>query len=82
MLDFQEQTIEPYPLFTKEKYHEEISHPSPSEDIEQYEEEQSFSTGPVYDHYESDPWESQEEEPEERGAVCLLSRASQRAATA
>jgi hypothetical protein len=26
----------------------------------------SFPTGHVYDDYESDPWESQEEEPEEQ----------------
>jgi hypothetical protein len=70
MLDFQEQTAEPCPLFTKENYHEEISHPSPSGDAEQYEEEQSFSMGPVYDHYESDPWESREGEPEEHFSFC------------
>jgi hypothetical protein len=65
MMDFQEQTVEPYPLFTKEKYHKKISHPSPLEDVEKNEKEQSFSMGPIY-HYEFDPWESQEEEPEEQ----------------
>jgi hypothetical protein len=65
MLDFQEQTAEPYPLFTKEKYHEEISHLSPSEDVEQHEEEQNSPTGPVYDDYESDSGERQGEEGEE-----------------
>jgi hypothetical protein len=29
-------------------------------------EEHNFPMGPVYDDYESDPWESQEEEPEEQ----------------
>jgi hypothetical protein len=66
MLDFQEQTAEPYPLFTKEKYNEEINHPSPSEDVEQHEEEQSFPTGIVYDDYESDFGERQGEELEEK----------------
>jgi hypothetical protein len=28
--------------------------------------EKNFPMGPVYDDYESDPWESQEEEPEEQ----------------
>jgi hypothetical protein len=66
MLDFQGQTAEPYPLFTKEKYHEEINHPSPSEDAEQHEEEQNSPTNLVYDDYESDSRERQGEEPEEK----------------
>jgi hypothetical protein len=60
MQDFQEHTTEPYPLFIKEKYYEEINHP------EQHDEEQSFPTVPVYDDYESDPWESYEEEKEQQ----------------
>jgi hypothetical protein len=62
MLDFQEQVIEPCPFLTKENYHEEISHISLSRDVEQYKEEQNLPRGPVYDEYESDPGESQEEE--------------------
>jgi hypothetical protein len=61
MQDFQEHTSESYPLFTKEKYYEEINHPGPAEDTEQ----QSFPTILVYDDYESDPWESHEEEEEQ-----------------
>jgi alpha-galactosidase/6-phospho-beta-glucosidase family protein len=34
MQDFQEHTTEPYPLFIKEKYYEEINHPGPAEDTE------------------------------------------------
>jgi hypothetical protein len=64
--DFQEQTIGPYPLFIKKDYLEEIIPPRPAEDTEQQDEEKRFMTGPVYDYYESDPWESQEEEPEEQ----------------
>jgi hypothetical protein len=45
MQDFQEQTAEPYPLFAKEKYYEEINHPGPAEDTEQHEEERDFSQG-------------------------------------
>jgi hypothetical protein len=72
MQDLQEQTVEPYPLFTNEEYYEEINHP------EKHEEEKNFPTGPVYDDYESDLWESQEEEPEKsEGAVYLLFRACQ-----
>jgi hypothetical protein len=41
------------------------NHPGP-EDTKQHDEEKSFPTGPVYDDYESDPWESHEEEPEEQ----------------
>jgi hypothetical protein len=63
MQDFQEHTAEPYPLFINENYYEEIGHPWPAEDIEQQVEEKIFPMGPVYDDYESDPWESQEEEP-------------------
>jgi hypothetical protein len=65
--DFQEQTVGPYPLFIKQDYLEEIIPPRPAEDTKQQDEEQSFPMGPVYDDYESDPWESQEEEePEEQ----------------
>jgi hypothetical protein len=32
--DIQEHTREPYPLFSKEYYHEETSHPRPAEDTE------------------------------------------------
>jgi hypothetical protein len=60
MQDFQEHTAKSYPLFIKEKYYEEINHP------EQHDEEQSFPTVPVYDDYESDPWESYEEEKEQQ----------------
>jgi hypothetical protein len=67
MQDFQEKTAEPYPLFIKEEYYEEINHPGPAEDVEQQIEEKIFPTGPVYDDYESDPWErKEEEEPEEQ----------------
>jgi hypothetical protein len=73
-----EQTTEPYPVFTKEKYQEKIIHPIPSKGVEQHEEEQRFLTGPVYGHYESDPRESQEEEPKEQFAFCpeLVSEAT------
>jgi hypothetical protein len=57
--NFQEKTAEPSPLFTNERQCEEIS---PSE---QQIEKQSFPTGLIYDDYDSDPWESQEEAPEE-----------------
>jgi hypothetical protein len=57
--NFQEKTAEPSPLFTNERQCEEISPP------EQQIEKQSFPTGPIYDDYDSDPWESQEEAPEE-----------------
>jgi hypothetical protein len=72
MLDFQEQVTKPCIFLTKENYHEEISHLSLSGDAEQYEEEQNLPGGPVYDEYESDPGESQEEEkePEEQSALC------------
>lgn len=66
MKDIEEHTTKPYPLFLKGYYHEEIIPPGPAEDTEQHDEEQSFPTGLVYDNYESDPWESQEEEPEEK----------------
>jgi hypothetical protein len=65
MQDIQEHTIEPYPLFIKEDYHEEINHPVLAEITEQQIEEQRFLTGPVYVDYESDPWESHEDEPKE-----------------
>jgi hypothetical protein len=67
MQDFQEHTTESYPLFNKEKYCEEINRPWPAEITEQQIEEKSFPTGPVYDDYESDPWESHEEEEELEG---------------
>ena len=66
MQDFQENTAELYPLFTNEEHCEEVNHPWPAEITEQHDEEQNFPTGPIYDDYESDPWESQEEEPEEQ----------------
>jgi hypothetical protein len=34
--DFQDHTIEPFPLFIKEKHWVEINHPGPAEDIEQH----------------------------------------------
>jgi hypothetical protein len=80
MLDFQEQVAEPCPLLTKENYHEEISHLSLSGDAEQYKEEQNLPGEAVYDEYESDPGESQEEEekePEEQSEHIFHSRASQ-----
>jgi hypothetical protein len=64
--NFQEKTAEPSPLFTNERQCEEISPP------EQQIEKQSFPTGPIYDDYDSDPWESQEEapgEPEEQSKM-------------
>jgi hypothetical protein len=64
MQDFQEHIAEPYPLFIKEKYYEEISHLGPVEITEQQIEEQIFPIVPVYDDYESHPWESYEEEEE------------------
>jgi hypothetical protein len=68
MLDFQDQVVEPYPLFTNERPCEEIIPP------EQQMEEQRFPTGPVYDNYESDPGESQEdeEEPEEQPSTYFI----------
>jgi hypothetical protein len=33
---FQDQTIDPFPLFIKEKHWVEISHPGPAEDTEQH----------------------------------------------
>jgi hypothetical protein len=41
-----------------------INHPGPVEDAEYQIEEKRFPTGPVYDDYESDPWENHEEEKE------------------
>jgi hypothetical protein len=69
MWDFQEQTSEPYPLFINEKYYEEISHPGPAERLSNSLKSKSFPTGPVYDDYESDPWESHEEEERKQKAV-------------
>jgi hypothetical protein len=66
MQDFQENTTEPYPLFLKEDYHEEINHPCSVVITEQHDEEQNFHMGHVYDDYESNPWESQEEEEEQQ----------------
>jgi hypothetical protein len=65
MQDIHEKTTDPYPPFIKEDYHEEINHPVLAEITEQQIEEQSFLTSPVYDDYESDPWESHEDEPKE-----------------
>jgi hypothetical protein len=70
MQDFQEQTAKPYPLFVKGDYHEEVNHPFPVEITEQHDEEKKFPTSPVYDDYESNPWESQEEELEEQFISC------------
>jgi hypothetical protein len=36
MKDFQDHTIEPFPLFSKEKHWVEINHPGPAEDTEQH----------------------------------------------
>jgi hypothetical protein len=66
MQDIQEHTSDPYPFFCEEYYHEEINHPGPTEITEQQIKEQIFPTGPVYDDYESDPWESHEDEPKEK----------------
>jgi hypothetical protein len=52
MLDFQENTTEPCPLFINKNHHEKISHP------EQQIEEKSFPMGIVYDDYDYNPWES------------------------
>ena len=68
MLDFQEQTVEPHPLFANGGYHEEINYSRSTETIKQQFEELIFPTSPVYDDYESDPGESQGEEPEEQSA--------------
>jgi hypothetical protein len=78
--DLQEHTVEPYPLFIKEKHFEEINHPGPTENTEQHNEEHNFSLGPVYDDYESDPWESREEgEGEPKGQfISYLEPASEK----
>jgi hypothetical protein len=60
MKDFQQHATESFPLYIEEKHCMEISHPRPAED-----QEQSFPMGPVYDNYDSDPWESHEEGEEE-----------------
>jgi hypothetical protein len=65
ILDFQEQIVEPCPLFINENYYKKINYPGCAEITEQQFEEQIFPMGPVYDEYESDPWESQEGEDEE-----------------
>jgi hypothetical protein len=72
MLDFQEWVTEPCPLLTKENYHKEIHHLSLLGDAEKYEEEKNLPGGPIYDEYEFDLGESQEEEkePEEQSAFC------------
>jgi hypothetical protein len=57
--NFQEKTAEPSPLFTNERQCKEISPP------EQQIEKQSCPTSPIYDDYDFDPWESQEEVLEE-----------------
>jgi hypothetical protein len=66
MQDFQEHTTESCPLFSKENYHEEISHPRPAKSTKQQIEEKNSPTIHVYDDFESNPWESQEEKPEEQ----------------
>jgi hypothetical protein len=50
--NFQEKTAEPSPLFTNERQCEEIIPP------EQQIEKKSSPIGPIYDDYDSDPWES------------------------
>jgi hypothetical protein len=60
--NFQDLTIETFPLFIEEKHCVEISHLGPAEDIQEHDKEQSFPMVPVYDDYDSDPWESHEEE--------------------
>jgi hypothetical protein len=55
--DFQEHTIEPFPLYIKEKNCVEIHHFVPIKD-----KESSFPMVHVYDDYDFDPWESHEEE--------------------
>jgi hypothetical protein len=56
------------PLFD-EYYSDDEKHAYPTFDhykhIEEPVSKKSFPTGPIYDDYDSDPWESQEEEPEE-----------------
>jgi hypothetical protein len=59
MKDFQEHAAEPFPLYIEGKHCVEISHPGPAEDPEP-----SFPIGLVYEDYDSDPWESHEEEGE------------------
>jgi hypothetical protein len=61
MQDFQKHIEEPCPLFIKEDYHEEISHPRHAEN-----QEKNFPTGHVYDDYDLDPWERHEEEEEQQ----------------
>jgi hypothetical protein len=60
MQDLQDNTTYPYPLFVNENHCEEIIHP------EKHDEDNIFPMGPVYDYYESDPWENLEEEPKEQ----------------
>jgi hypothetical protein len=55
--DFQEHTTEPFPLYIEEKHCVEIFHSVPTED-----KEKRFQVVLVYDDYDSDPWESHEEE--------------------
>jgi hypothetical protein len=53
------------------------------EDTDRHDNKQSFPMVPIYDDYESDPWESHgEEEEESKDAVYRMRRASQREATA
>jgi hypothetical protein len=54
--DFQEHTMEPFPLYIKEKHCVEMHHSVPTEDKGKI-----FPMFPVYDDYDSDPWESHEE---------------------
>jgi hypothetical protein len=54
---FQEHTTKPFPLYIEEKHCVEIRHSVPIED-----KEKSFPMFPVYDDYDSDPWERNEKE--------------------
>jgi hypothetical protein len=68
MKDFQEHATEPFPLYIEGKHCVEIIHPGPAED-----QEKSFPMGLVYEDYDSDPWESHEEEegePNEQFISC------------
>jgi hypothetical protein len=54
---FQEYTTKPFPLYIEEKHCVEICHSVPTKDKEKI-----FPMFLVYDDYDSDPWESHEEE--------------------
>jgi len=59
---FQDLAIDTFPLFIEEKHCVEINHPGPEEDIQEHDKEERFPMVHVYDDYDSDPWESHEEE--------------------